>query len=145
MSFRKKRNIVVERENNLASTVDKLSAQLQNSDNENSKQSESAQAIETMNKDIRDDDGLSSIDPHTDLSHNQIIAITKLESLSNLDFMSGDDDDDDDAIRKITRVFQRKQISKDRQGRKEAIQLFQEMETKKDSKGFWEKWFSPKE
>jgi len=107
--------------------------------------SESAQAIETLNKDVKDVTGFSTIDQNTDLDHNQVIAITKLESLSKLDFMEGDESTDEDPVEKITRIFQRKQVSKNRQGRKEAIQMFQEMEQKKDSRGFWEKWFSPKE
>jgi len=140
-----KNNLIAKRETNLGQTVERLSKQLQSQAGDENQLSESAQAIETLNKDVKDVTGFSTIDQNTDLDHNQVIAITKLESLSKLDFMEGDESTDEDPVEKITRIFQRKQVSKNRQGRKEAIQMFQEMEQKKDSRGFWEKWFSPKE
>jgi len=130
----------------LNETVEALSKQLQYQDSKDQQLSESAQAIETLNRDTKDIDGFSSVDQHTEFTHNQVVAVTKLESLSKLDFSKGEDDDpSDDPIDKIVRIFQRKQVSKNRQGRKEAIAMFQEMEQKKDARGFWERWFSPKE
>jgi hypothetical protein len=134
-------------ENNLAHTVEKLSKQLQYSSLDEKHVSDSAQAMEVLNKDERNDDGFSTIDHNTDLSHNQVVAVTKLEGLSKLNFMVGDEspDNDEDPVGKIVRIFQRKQVSKNRQGRREAVDLFRDVESKKDAKGFWERWFSPKE
>lgn len=133
------------REDNLADTIEKLTRQLQGSDDSASLKSESSQAIEALNQDVRDEDGFSSTDSHTELSHNQVIAVTKLESLSKLDFMEGESDEGEDPIETIIRVFQRKQISKNRKGRQESVQMFQQLESRKEAHGFWEKWFSPKE
>jgi hypothetical protein len=133
------------REDNLADTIEKLTKQLQGQDDKESIKSESTQAIESLNKDIRDSDGFSSTDAHTELTHNQVIAVTKLESLSKLDFMEGEDDEGEDPIETIIRVFQRKQISKNRKGRQESVQMFQQLDSRKEARGFWEKWFSPKE
>lgn len=124
---------------NLSKVVDNLSQQLQSTQSGEQTKSESAQAIEELNKDSTDDKGMAEIDFKTELSHNQAMLLTKLDSLSRLGFLSEED------IEVVTRTLQRKLVSLNRKGRAEAIQLHQQIEGKKDNLGFWEKWFKPKE
>lgn len=127
------------KEDNLTLVVDNLTKQMQRNDSEKAQKSESAQAIEELNKDDTDDRGMAEIDFKTELTHNQVVALTKLDSLSRLGFLSEED------VEVVTRTFQRKLVSLKRKGRGEAIQLHQEINSNKEAKGFWEKWFSPKE
>lgn len=151
MSYRDKRILqknqnVMNRETNLASTVDNLTKQLQLGSSDTNQPSESAQAIQELNKDVKDGDGFSTIDQNTDLSHNQIVLLSKLEGLSRINFFTAETGRSaDDGVEKLTRTFQRKQVSKNRKGRSESIEMFQMIDNKKEGRGFWERWFSPKE
>lgn len=128
---------------NLNHTIDKLVKQLQNQEADK-REPESTEVLRELNRDVKDGEGFSTIDANTDLTHNQIIALTKLEGLSKNKFFIGELITDD-SVEIITRTFQRKRISNKRLGRKEAIELFRQLESKKEARGFWEKWFSPKE
>jgi hypothetical protein len=139
MRVKRKEVELIEKEKNLAKVVDNLSNQLQFRDSKDNKKSESAEAIAELNKDGRSKDGMSEIDFKTDLSHNQAVKLARLDSLSRLGHYSEGD------IEIITRTLQRKFVSLNRKGRREAIELHQEINRNKDEKGFWNKWFSPKE
>ena len=122
----------------LSVVVDNLSKQLQGQTSE-SKMSDTAQAIHELNSDTRNNEGFSEIDFKTELTHNQVVALTRLDSLSRLGFLSDKD------VEVITRTFQRKLVSLRRKGRSEAIRLHQDIKQGEDARGFWEKWFSPKQ
>jgi len=120
----------------LAIVVDNLTHQLEGGNSEG-RVSDSAQAIQELNRDLRDGEGFSEIDFKTELTHNQVVALTRLDSLARLGFLGKDD------VEVITRTFQRKLVSLKRKGRGEAIKLHQNIKESEDQRGFWERWFSP--
>lgn len=125
---------------NFEKSVERLFSQLNTTQATESKLSESAEAIAEMNRDSTDDEGMREIDFKTDITHNQAVILTRLDSIARLGGIFTQED-----VEMVTRMFQRKMVSLKRKGRGEAIELHRSVTEKTDGRGFWEKWFSPKE